>query len=235
MKRLGFERGLGDAEQHGHGFGGLAALLVDALVFLLEGEAVDLVAPEERGVAGLGDLHLAQHLADDDLDVLVGDLHALEAVDFLHFVDQVLLERLRPEDIEDVVRRHGAFGELLAFLHDVALEDDDVLVQRDEVLFLGAGLGVGDDDLALAADGAADLDDAIDLGDLGGVLRAAGFEELGHTRQTAGDVLGLGDLARGLGEQLCRPATFLSFADGDVRAGGNGVAGEDVLASSRPR
>ena len=48
------------------------------------------------GVAGLGDLHLAQHLADDDLDVLVVDFHALEAVNFLHFVDQVLLERLRP-------------------------------------------------------------------------------------------------------------------------------------------
>ena len=121
--------GLGDAEQHRLGFGGLAALLHDAIVLVLEGEPVDLVAPEERRVARIGDLHLAQHLADDDLDVLVVDLHALEAVNFLHFVDQVLLQRLRPEDIEDVVRRHRAFGELLALVHDVALVDDDVLVQ----------------------------------------------------------------------------------------------------------
>ena len=68
-----------------------------------------------------------------------------------------------------------------------------------------------DDDLALAADGAADLDDAVDLGDLGGVFRTARFEELGHTRQTAGDVLGLGDLARRLGEQLAG-LHFLAFA-----------------------
>ena len=190
----------------GVGFGGLAALLRRRRVFsVLEVEPVDLVAPEERGVARIGDLHLAQHLADDDLDVLVVNLHALEAINFLHFVDQVLLERLRPEDLEDFVRDDGTFGELLALLHDVALEDDDVLAQRDRDAPLRcAGLVVFDDELALAANGAADLDDAIDLRDLGGVFRTAGFEELGHARQTAGDVLGLRDLARRLGEQARR-------------------------------
>ena len=93
------------------------------------------------------------------------------------------------------------------------------------MLFLGAGLLVADDDLALAADGAADLDDAVDLGDLGGVLRTAGFEQLGHARQTTGDVLGLRDLARRLGERASG-LDFLAFLDGDVRAGGNRVAGE---------
>ena len=102
------------------------------------------------------------------------------------------------------------------------------LSSRHEVLLLAAGLGVGDDDLALAADGAADLDDAVDLGDLGGVLRTAGFEELGHARQTAGDVLGLGDLARRLGEQRAG-LDLLAFVHGNVRAGGNRVAGERLL------
>ena len=85
---------------------------------LFEVDAVDLVAPEEVGVAGFGDLHLAQHLADDDLDVLVVDLDALEAIDLLHFVDEVLLQLLRAEDLEDFVRHDGAFGELVALLHD---------------------------------------------------------------------------------------------------------------------
>ena len=166
--------------------------------------------------------------------MLVGDFHALEAVNLLHFVDQVLLQRLRPEDIEDVVRRHGTVGELLAFLHEIALEDDDVLGERDEMLLFGAGLVVADDDLALAADGAADLDDAVDLGDLGRVFRTARFEELGHARQTAGDVLGLGDLARGLGEELAG-LHLLAFLHGDVGAGGNRVAGERLPWSCRRR
>jgi hypothetical protein len=61
---------LGDAEEHRHGFRLLATHLHDAIVLALEDEAVDLVAPERGGVARLGDLHLAQHLADDDFDVL---------------------------------------------------------------------------------------------------------------------------------------------------------------------
>ena len=72
--------------------------------------------------------------------MLVVDFDALEAVNLLHFVDEVLLQVLRSADIENFVRDDGTFGELLAFLHEVALEDDDVLVERDEMLLLGAGL-----------------------------------------------------------------------------------------------
>ena len=128
---VGLERRLGDAEQHRGRLGGLAALLHDFGVFFLELELVDLVAPEERGIARIGDLHLAQHLADDDLDVLVVDLDALETVNFLHFVHEVLLQVLRSADLENLVRHDWAFGQLLAFLHEVALEDDDVLVRAE--------------------------------------------------------------------------------------------------------
>ena len=53
---------------------GLPPFFYDSRVLFLELELVDLFAPEERGVARFGDLHLAQHLADDDLDVLVVNL-----------------------------------------------------------------------------------------------------------------------------------------------------------------
>ena len=43
--------------------------------------------------------HPAQHLADDHLDVLVVDLHALEPVDLLDLVDQVLGQRLLAEHL----------------------------------------------------------------------------------------------------------------------------------------
>ena len=46
---------------------------------------------QEGRVTGVQDEHLAQHAADDDLDVLVVDLHTLQAVNLLHGVDQVLL------------------------------------------------------------------------------------------------------------------------------------------------
>jgi hypothetical protein len=56
--------------------------------------ALDLLARDEAGVARIDDLHPAQHLTHDHLDVLVVDLHALQAIHVLHLVDDVARERL---------------------------------------------------------------------------------------------------------------------------------------------
>jgi hypothetical protein len=60
----------------------------------------------------------------------------------------------------------------------------------------------GDDDPPLALGVLAERDGAVDLGDDGDLLRLARLEELGHPRETAGDVLGLRGLARDLGEHV---------------------------------
>ncbi len=133
---------------------------------------IHLIAPEQRSVARIGDLHLAQHLAHDDLDVLVVNFDALEAINFLHFVDQVFLQFLRSADFENFVRNDRTFGQLLAFLHEVALEDDDVLGERNEMLFLGNRFRIFQNEAALAADSSAHLDDAVDLRNLSRVFRA---------------------------------------------------------------
>ena len=96
------------------------------------------------------------------------------------------------------------------------------------MLFFGAGLRILQDEFALAANGSAHFDNAIDLRDLGRVFRTARFEKFGHTRQTAGDVLGLRDLPRRLREQ-CAGLDFLTFFHDDVRAGRNRVARDDFL------
>ena len=140
-----------------------------------------MVTPEELvGIARVGDFHLAEHLTDNDLDVLVVDFHALDAVNRLDLVDQVLLEFLGSASFEQIFRRHGAFGDLIATFDDVAIGNNDVLAHRDKVVDLLTGLGVSDDDLLLAADIAAEGNDAFDLGDDAGVLGLAGFEKLGH-------------------------------------------------------
>jgi len=52
------------------------------------------------------------------------------------------------------------------------------------------------DDAALGLVVLAELHAAFDLGDDRVILRLAGFEQLGHARQTAGDVAGLGAFPR---------------------------------------
>ncbi len=86
---------------------------------------------------------------DDDFEVLVVDVDALQTVDFLNFVDQVLLQFLLAEHVENVVRVaravHQRFARLdaLAFLH----VDVDAARQRVFALFAVVAHHV---DLALA-------------------------------------------------------------------------------------
>ena len=85
-------------------------------------------SPSRNSVSpGLEDAHLLQHLPHDHADVLVVDLHALQAVDLLHFVQQILLHRARALDPQNVVRIHRTFGQTVAGAHAVALVHAQVL------------------------------------------------------------------------------------------------------------
>ena len=179
----------------GSPWAGLPPLVDHPLVLLLEDVLLDVLVDEEAGVAHVDDPDAAQHLPHDGLDVLVVDLDALESVDLLDLVDQVLGQRLLAEHPEDVVRVGGAVHQRLAGLDLVALAHGQVLALGDEVL-LGVALVRRDEHLALALGVLAEADHAVDLGDDRVLLGLARLEELGDARQTAGDVLGLGGLAR---------------------------------------
>src|SRR5713226_1455803 len=158
------ERRLRDAEEHGLGGRGTLALRQHAAVLLLEHELVDQFADDELGVADLLDADPPQHLADDDLDVLVVDRHALQAIDLLHLVDEVALQLAVAEHRQIVVRIGRPVHEGLARLDTVALVNADVLAARDQVL-LGLAVVGPDHDLAHALHEAAHLDSPVDLGD----------------------------------------------------------------------
>ena len=90
-------------------------------------------------IAALDDLHLAQHRANDYFDVLVVDVDALRAIDLLHFLHEVVLQRGFALDAQDVVRIERAFVELVARLDVLALRNHQVRARRDIVLVLLAG------------------------------------------------------------------------------------------------
>src|SRR5207245_1317446 len=136
----------------------------------------------------------------------------------------MLLEFLRAANIQNLVRIDRTFGKLLAFFHIIAFEDNNVFADRNEVLFFNSGLLVFDDDAAFPAHARAEINDAVDFGNFGGVFGPAGLEELGDARQAAGDVLGLGSFARGSGHE-CAGDDVIAFSDDDMGAGRNGIVG----------
>ena len=148
----------------------------------------------------------------DHANVLVVDLHALQAIDLLHFVEQILLHRARSLDPQNVVRIDRTFGQTVAGAHAVALVHAQVLARRHLVQLCLArlveravvGSSAAHEDLALAALDLAEPHDAVDLGDRRRILRTARLEQLGDSRQTARDVARLVRLAADLGERRSR-------------------------------
>src|SRR5918994_53974 len=104
---VGGKRGLGYAHEDRVVGGWAAFLLLDTRVLGQDSKAVGDLLGEQLRVAWVVHDHLAQHLAYDDLDVLVVDVHALGAVDLLHLIDQVALGRGAAAAVAEVVLQDG--------------------------------------------------------------------------------------------------------------------------------
>ena len=164
-----------------------------------------LLALQQLGLAGVVDLDLLQHLANDHLDVLVVDVDALQPVDLLDFVDEVGRQLLDALDGEDVVRSGIALDDVVALLDDVAVLKVDVLALRDQILLRLIALARRlDRDAALVLVVLAEPHRAADFGDDRGFLRPPRLEQLRHPRQTAGDVACLGAFGRDTRNDVAR-------------------------------
>ena len=169
----------------------------------------------------------------DDLDVLVVDIHALGAVHGVHFLHDVHLCGARAEDAQDLLRVDGAFDELGAGFDMVAVLDQHRRTTGHRVDDRLDGVVVRLQGDLTAALGVFHLDHAGELRDRSLALRGTGFEKLGDTRKTLGDIGSGSDAAgvegtqRQLGTRLtdglcCHDADGL--ADVHQLVGGQGPA-----------
>ena len=199
-------------------------LLLRAIVLVAEDLAIHVLPFEELRLARLHDSNLLQHLLDDHANVLVVDLHALEAIDLLHFVEQILLHRARSLDPQNVVRIDRTFGQTITSAHAIAFVHAQVLAGADFVQLCLARLveravviDRRDEDLALAALDLAEPHHAVDFGDRRRILRTTRFEQLGDSRQTARDVARLVRFTADLGDDRSRE-DLLSILHGELSA-----------------
>src|SRR6476661_10874846 len=245
--RLGRQRGLGDPHELGTTGSRTATLGHDATVLVLEATTLGELAGQQVGVAGLDDRHATQHLAHDDLDVLVVDRHTLLAVHALDLVHQVLLRSARAEDAKDLLGVDRTLGQLGDDRGVVTVGGDKARALAHRVGVLHGAVVRREQD-ATRLVGVLDLDATGGLGDRGHTLGGARLEQLDDTRQTLGDVVGRSrttgvegthrQLRAGLTDRLGRDdADGLADVDELARrertavAGGTGadlaVAGED--------
>src|SRR5690606_10640977 len=127
------QRSLRDTLQNRDRLGGDTALLHRAGVLVVDVQTVDLFARQEGRVAGFGDFDFLHHLADNHFDVLVVQLHALQTIDVLNLVDEIVGQGLNAQDRQDLMRDRGAINQDVAFLDQIAFLNDNVLAFRDQV------------------------------------------------------------------------------------------------------
>ena len=165
--------------------GGVA--LADEGIGVLHLQHVAHGAGQQLGVAGFLHADLAHHLADDDLDMLIVDIHALLTVHLQNLLDEVVVHGAGAADTQHVVGVQGAVLELAALLDVLAVLDQQAGVGHG--VGAGVAVGSGDDDVQQAAlGGILEPDVAADLGDGGHLLGLAGLEQLLHAGKTLGDV-----------------------------------------------
>src|SRR5688572_316765 len=238
-ERLRRQARLRDSEQQRLGRTRLEPLLLGAVVDVAERALVHVLRLEEFRLPRIHDAHLLKHLPDDHANVLVVDLHALQAIHLLHLVEQILLHGTWPLDPQNVVRIHRAFRQTVTSPHAIALVHTKVLTRRNLVQLrllrlVRDGITVRPvarrlhEDLALAALDLTESHRAVDLRNRRRILRPARLEQLGHPRKTTGDVARLVCLTTDLRENGSR-ADLLTVIHRQLRADPNHEVAQMLL------
>ena len=176
-------------------------LVVELVVDLHKLPLIDNLVLEEAGVARIINLNLVHHLANDNLEVLVVDLHTLHTIYVLNLVHDILLNLRRTEDTQNVARGDRAVRQCHTSLHVVVLLNQDLTRQGYQILTYLTVLRRYND-LAVTALDLTECDLAIDLRYDCGVRRVTSLEQLGNTRQTTGDIACLTNNTRNLDQNI---------------------------------
>ena len=148
--------------------------------------------------------------------MLVVDRDALQAVDVLHFIHEILLQFLRAQHIQDIVRIGRPIHQRFAGPDPIPLVNVHVFALGNEILLHIAHLVVHDH-FPHAFDEPAIGDFAVDFTDHRLLFGSSRFEQLGHSREASRDVLRLRRLTGDFGQDVARIHHRPLFHE-DVRA-----------------
>jgi hypothetical protein len=123
------------------------------------------------------------------------------AVHVLHFIDDVARQLFDTQQTQDVLRIGRAVHNRFALVHHLAFVHQDVLFLGHE-FFPDLAFGIGDLQADLALGLLAERHSTGHLGQRALVLGRTRFEQLGHARQTAGNVAGLLTFDRDTGQHF---------------------------------
>ena len=139
----------------------------------------NLFAVDVIGVAGVFDHYPSQHLANNHFNVLVVDLHTLEAVNVLHLINNVTGQLFRAEQSQNILRIGGAVHDAFPLVDHLTFVNDDAFFLGHE-LFPDGAFRIGDLQTDLAFGFLAEGHGTRHFSQNALVFGRTRFEQLGH-------------------------------------------------------
>jgi hypothetical protein len=136
----------------------------------------------------VNDGHLAEHLANDDLNVLVVDRYTLRTVDALHTIDEVQLHRANTLDAKNFLRVEVSDVQLRTERNVLAILNEEGRATQNRVSNRLVTVVRGQDEAASPIR-VLDVDDTVSLCNRGSTLGGTSLEQLGDARKTLRDVI----------------------------------------------
>ncbi len=200
-ERLPVERHFGDAQNETVVLHRSLPCRFELPVHLKSSAELEDLVLHVRALARIGGLNAREHLADDNLHVLVRDGGALEVVDLRDLVDHVFLKAFGTGELEELIEVYGTVGDRVALLQRAPDRDDRHAAKRHFVLdliFLVGTVGRQDDDRLPFHVIFHFRDLALYMREDRCGLRRALVEELFDAREAVGDVAADGGDAAGM-------------------------------------
>ena len=120
-------------------------LAPDTIIFFHEFQFVYDLLFEEASISRFINLYFTHHLTNDNLKVLIIDLHTLQAVYILNFIHDIFLYSCRTLDCQDICRSSSTVRQRSTSTYIVIFLYQNLLRQCNQILLNLTRLGSYDD------------------------------------------------------------------------------------------
>ncbi len=210
-ERLGCQRRFGDTQQIAGEGSPHFAIRFQLAVSDLDARVFNLFAFQEVGTTGAFDGGFTQHLTNDNFDVFIVNLNALQTVYILDFVNDVTRHSMNATQTQNVVRRFRTIGNHITTFYTFTFEHVELTPFRNHLFVRVTTINRRNHQTTFAFGFFTEGNDTCDFSKDCRLFRTTRFEQVRNARQTTGDILGTAGFLRNTRQGVTRTDLYAIF------------------------
>ena len=176
---------------------------------------LNLFASNKLCITSIHNVHTAQHLADDDFDVFIGNLHTLQAVNLLHLLNNVASQCFDTLQTQNVVWIYGTVYDGFTTVYHLTIVYQNLFLFRNQG-FVCYTVYVGNNQTLFTFGFFTEGNGTGNFSQHTCIFRHACFKQFGYAWQTTGNIAGFRRRLRNTRQHITL-TDFLTFTDGNHR------------------